>query len=217
MIGGILMAEEVDVFKRLNKIDVSKKTKQKQNLTYLPWASAWAEVKKIYPDASFRVIPQIMDEHGNTRPWHSDGVSGWVSVGVTIQGTEITEDLAIMDFKNKAIPAENITSVDANKAVKRCLVKALALHGLGTYIYEGEDLPEETTKLMEIKEKIKVLIEKKKKQSADFVVDIGKLCREAVKEYNPDIPDELNSGDWREIEDAEILNKLRQRIMAIRK
>jgi hypothetical protein len=217
MIGGILMAEEVDVFKRLNKIDVSKKTKQKQNLTYLPWASAWAEVKKIYPDASFRVIPQIMDEHGNTRPWHSDGISGWVSVGVTIQGTEITEDLAIMDFKNKAIPAENITSVDANKAVKRCLVKALALHGLGTYIYEGEDLPEETTKLMEIKEKIKVLIEKKKKQSADFVVDIGKLCREAVKEYNPDISDELNSGDWREIEDTEILDKLRQRIMAIRK
>ena len=217
MIGGILMAEEVDVFKRLNKIDVSKKTKQKQNLTYLPWASAWAEVKKIYPDASFRVIPQIIDEHGNTRPWHSDGVSGWVSVGVTIQGIEITEDLAIMDFKNKAIPAENITSVDANKAVKRCLVKALALHGLGTYIYEGEDLPEETTKLMEIKEKIKVLIEKKKKQSADFVVDIGKLCREAVKEYNPDISDELNSGDWREIEDAEILDKLRQRIMAIRK
>lgn len=211
------MAEEVDVFKRLNKIDVSKKTKQKQNLTYLPWASAWAEVKKIYPDASFRVIPQIIDEHGNTRPWHSDGVSGWVSVGVTIQGIEITEDLAIMDFKNKAIPAENITSVDANKAVKRCLVKALALHGLGTYIYEGEDLPEETTKLMEIKEKIKVLIEKKKKQSADFVVDIGKLCREAVKEYNPDISDELNSGDWREIEDAEILDKLRQRIMAIRK
>lgn len=211
------MAEEVDVFKRLNKIDVSKKTKQKQNLTYLPWASAWAEVKKIYPDASFRVIPQIMDEHGNTRPWHSDGISGWVSVGVTIQGTEITEDLAIMDFKNKAIPAENITSVDANKAVKRCLVKALALHGLGTYIYEGEDLPEETTKLMEIKEKIKILIDKKKKQSADFVVDIGKLCREAVKEYNPDISDELNSGDWREIEDAEILDKLRQRIMAIRK
>lgn len=211
------MAEEVDVFKRLNKIDVSKKTKQKQNLTYLPWASAWAEVKKIYPDASFRVIPQIIDEHGNTRPWHSDGVSGWVSVGVTIQGIEITEDLAIMDFKNKAIPAENITSVDANKAVKRCLVKALALHGLGTYIYEGEDLPEETTKLMEIKEKIKILIEKKKKQSADFVVDIGKLCREAVKEYNPDISDELNSGDWREIEDAEILDKLRQRIMAIRK
>ena len=211
------MAEEVDVFKRLNKIDVSKKTKQKQNLTYLPWASAWAEVKKIYPDASFRVIPQIMDEHGNTRPWHSDGISGWVSVGVTIQGTEITEDLAIMDFKNKAIPAENITSVDANKAVKRCLVKALALHGLGTYIYEGEDLPEETTKLMEIKEKIKILIDKKKKQSADFVVDIGKLCREAVKEYNPDISDELNSGDWREIEDAEFLDKLRQRIMAIRK
>lgn len=211
------MAEEVDVFKRLNKIDVSKKTKQKQNLTYLPWASAWAEVKKIYPDASFRVIPQIIDEYGNTRPWHSDGISGWVSVGVTIQGVEITEDLAIMDFKNKAIPAENITSVDANKAVKRCLVKALALHGLGTYIYEGEDLPEETTKLMEIKEKIKVLIEKKKKQSADFVVDIGKLCREAVKEYNPDISDELNSGDWREIEDAEILDKLRQRIMAIRK
>jgi hypothetical protein len=217
LIGGILMAEEVDVFKRLNKIDVSKKTKQKQNLTYLPWASAWAEVKKIYPDASFRVIPQIIDEHGNTRPWHSDGVLGWVSVGVTVQGIEITEDLAIMDFKNKAIPAENITSVDANKAVKRCLVKALALHGLGTYIYEGEDLPEETTKLMEIKEKIKVLIEKKKKQSADVVVDIGKLCREAVKEYNPDISDELNSGDWRENEDTEILDKLRQRIMAIRK
>ena len=153
--------EEIIVFETLNKIDVSNKIKTKNNLKYLSWASAWAEVKKVFPDATYQIIPQIMDERGNTRFWHDDGKTGWVEVAVTINGIELTEILAIMDFKNKSIAAEDITSVDANKSMKRCLVKACAMHGLGMYIYEGEDIPEETSKVLDLQNEIKELVAKK--------------------------------------------------------
>ena len=114
------MAEK-NIFESLNNVDLTEKVKSKNNLTYLPWSSAWSEVKRRYPDANFRIIPQVIDEGGNTRPWHDDGKTGWVEVGVTIDGQEIIETLAIMDFKNKSITADQITSVDANKSIKRCL------------------------------------------------------------------------------------------------
>ena len=103
------------VFNTLYKIDLGEKTKEKNGLTYLSWASAWAAVKTIYPDATYKIYPQKMDDLGNTRFWHDDGKTGWVEVGVTINGIEQIEILAIMDFKNKSIAADSITSVDANK------------------------------------------------------------------------------------------------------
>lgn len=121
------MNEVKSVFDTLNGIDVSGKVKAKNGLKYLSWISAWAEVKKIDPNASFKIYPQIMDNDGNTRFWHDDGKTGWVEVGVTVNGNEVVEVLAIMDFKNKSMPADQITSVDANKAMKRCLVKAIAI------------------------------------------------------------------------------------------
>ena len=93
---------EKSVFEKLNSVDVSSKVKTKNGLTYLSWASAWAEVKKKYPDATYKIKPQIMDDRGNQRFWHDDGKTGWVEVSVTIGKVEITESLAIMDFKNKS-------------------------------------------------------------------------------------------------------------------
>lgn len=77
------MSEGKSIFEVLNSIDVSGKVKEKNKLSYLPWASAWAEVKKVYPEASFEIKKQQM-ENGIERPWLDDGKSGWVEVSVTI-------------------------------------------------------------------------------------------------------------------------------------
>lgn len=209
--------EEIIVFETLNKIDVSNKIKTKNNLKYLSWASAWAEVKKVFPDATYRIIPQIMDERGNTRFWHDDGKTGWVEVAVTINGIELTETLAIMDFKNKSISAEDITSVDANKSMKRCLVKACAMHGLGMYIYEGEDIPEETSKVLDLQNEIKELVTKKCQLSDEAKEQVSTLCKNAEKEADPNVPDDAITGNYKNINDATILENLKKRILAVRK
>lgn len=210
-----MATETKSVFDTLNAVDVSEKVKQKSNLTYLAWSSAWAEVMKRYPDSTFEVHKQTLDDGGNTRPWHDDGKTGWVEVSVTIEGKEITETLAIMDFKNKSIPADQITSVDANKAIKRCLVKAIAMHGLGLYIYEGEDLPEETTKTLTLKAEIKELVAKKCSTDKGKT-KVAELCKAAEKEANPLTDDADITGNYVNIEDIDILEKLKKQLLAVR-
>lgn len=205
------------IFENLNAIDVRGKIKDKNGLSYLSWASAWAEVKKQYPDANYTIHRQIMDELGNTRFWHDDGKSGWVEVSVNIDGAEITEVLAIMDFRNKAIPAESITSVDANKSLKRCLVKCCALHGLGLFIFEGEDLPESLSKIETLKVEVDELVHKKVKQSDKAKQAVAELCKKAEKEANPDLEDSLITGNYNNINDNDILEKLKKNLMAVRK
>lgn len=206
-----------NIFFILNNVDVSNKIKEKGGLSYLSWSSAWSEVKKKYPDATYEIKPQVMDEGGNTRFWHDDGKTGWVEVSVTIGGITHTEVLAIMDFKNKSIPAADITSVDANKSMKRCLVKACAMHGLGLYIYEGEDLPEDISKSIELKESIAELAKKKVAFSDKAKEKVAELCKAAEKEANPNMDDELITGNYKNIDDVEILTKLEKQLLAIRK
>lgn len=206
-----------NVFKTLNAIDVSGKVKQKNNLSYLSWASAVAEVKKLYPETVITIYPQNMDDKGNTRFWHDDGKTGWVEVGVTINGKEEKEVLAIMDFKNKAIAAENITSVDANKALKRCIVKAIALHGLGLFIYEGEDIPEDVAKATVLQNEIMALMKKKCDLGKEASEKVGKIAKEAEKEFDPSLEDDMITGNPRNIDDIEILEKLKKKLLAIRK
>lgn len=205
------------VFDILNAVDVSTKIKAKNGMSYLSWASAWTEVKKKYPDATYEIYPQIMDECGNTRYWHDDGKTGWVEVGVTINGQEIVEILAIMDFKNKSIPVDQITSVDANKSLKRCLVKACALHGLGLYVYEGEDLPEEASKTIELKESIKKIATKKVALSEKAKTKVAELCKAAERQANPQLDDDLITGNYNNIENVDILTNLEKQLLAVRK
>lgn len=205
-----------NVFKTLNDLDLTHKIKEKNGLKYLSWASAWAEVKKLCPNASFRVYPQTMDG-GNTRPWHDDGRTGWVEVGVTIDGQEIIETLAVMNYKNAAIPADQITSVDANKSIKRCLVKALALHGLALHIYEGEDLPENVARAAELQNDILELMKKKCALSDKAKSAVQEICKAAEKEANPDAEDDEIRGDPKNISDVELLEKLKRKILTVRK
>lgn len=125
------------VFQTLNDINVNEHTEKKNGLTYLSWAWAWAEVKKNYPEATYKI-------YENDKGWNyfTDGRTAWVKTGVTIEGIENIEYLPVMDFRNQSIPLEQITSFAVNKAIQRSLTKACARHGLGLYIYSGEDIPE---------------------------------------------------------------------------
>ena len=130
--------QKKSVFETLNQVDVSEHIEKKNNLSYVSWAWAWQMAKKLYPDANYTI-------YENEQGWNyfTDGRTGWVKTGVIIEGLEHIEYLPIMDYNNKSIPLEKITSFDVNKAIQRSLTKALARHGLGLKVYAGEDLPEE--------------------------------------------------------------------------
>lgn len=129
--------EKESAFSTLFSVDCSNHTEKKNGLTYLSWAWAWAEVKKLFPDACYTIY-----ENADGWNYHTDGRTCWVKTGVTIKGLEHIEYLPVMDYRNASIPAEKVTSFDVNKAIQRSLTKAAARHGLGLYIYAGEDLPE---------------------------------------------------------------------------
>ena len=118
-----------NVFVRLASINVNDHTEKKAGLTYLSWAWAWDQLCRQDPDANFEYLPP-----------QSYGETVMVCVAVTAFGKTITEHLPVMDHRNKAIA--NPDAFDVNKAMKRCLVKAIAHFGLGLYIYAGEDLPD---------------------------------------------------------------------------
>ena len=128
---------EMSVFQVLNSINCNEHTEQKNGLTYLSWAWAWQMVKQNFPDATYTIY-----ENKDGLLYHTDGKTAWVKTGVTINGLEHIEYLPVMDFKNKSITIDQITSFEVNKAVQRSLTKACARHGLGLYIYAGEDLPD---------------------------------------------------------------------------
>lgn len=154
-------------FVELNGINVNEKTEKKGNLTYLSWAWAWGELKKLHPDATYTI-------YENEAGWnyHTDGTTAWVKTGVTVNGVEHIEYLPIMDNRNNSIPLANIKSTDVNKAIQRSLTKAVARHGLGLYIYAGEDLPNEEA------EQVKIEMENANKKIAPKDIEILKnICK----------------------------------------
>ncbi len=124
-------------FSELYKIDCSGKVEKKNGLSYLSWAWAWAELKKVHPDATYTVY-----ENAYGWNYHTDGRTAWVKTGVTVNGIEHIEYLPVMGVRNESIPLDNITSFDICKSVQRALTKAVARHGVGLFLYAGEDLPE---------------------------------------------------------------------------
>lgn len=145
----------MNVFETLNNANVNGHTEEKNGLTYLSWAWAWAEVKKAFPEANYTI------EKFNGLPYVYDENTGYmVYTTVTIEGITHEMWLPVMDGANKAMKAKPYTYTvkrygkeeaktvaaatmfDVNKAIMRCLVKNLAMFGLGLYIYAGEDLPE---------------------------------------------------------------------------
>lgn len=135
---------ENNVFKTLSKINVNDMVDKKKTggttLTYLSWAYAWAEVKKLYPTAQYHVYER--DTQWGPVNYFTDGRTCWVKVGVTIDGLEHVEMLPVMNFKNQSITLDKVTSCDVNKAIQRAITKAIGRHGLGLYVYAREDYPD---------------------------------------------------------------------------
>ncbi len=158
------MNENKSVFETLFEINVNDHIEKKKDLTYLSWPYAWAEVKKKYPNANYKIhlfgekqLPYVFDE--------STGYMVFTSV--TIENLTHTMWLPVMDSANKTMKSksytyntkfkkdiivEAATMFDVNKTIMRCLVKNLAMFGLGLYIYSGEDLPEIETEKISIKD-----------------------------------------------------------------
>tara|TARA_R110001599_G_scaffold336001_1_gene553369 strand:- start:36 stop:590 length:555 start_codon:yes stop_codon:yes gene_type:complete len=142
----------MNVFKELSKLNVNDKVEKKKNLTYLSWAWAWAKVKEKYPDATYNIWK---DGEGN--PYTFNETLGYMCyTTVCIEGETLEMWLPVMNGANKAMlskpykystkygekDVEAATMFDINKTIMRCLVKNLAMFGLGLYIYAGEDLPD---------------------------------------------------------------------------
>ena len=135
------------IFQTLYEVNCNEHVEKKNGLSYLSWPFAWAEIKKVDPNATYTVY-----ETSDGWNYFTDGRTCWVKTGVTVCGIEHIEYLPVMDFRNKSIPADTVTSFDVNKTIQRSLTKACARHGLGLYIYAGEDLPESDPKGQEAKE-----------------------------------------------------------------
>lgn len=128
----------MSIEKLLSK-NVNEHIEKKNNLSYLSWAWAWAEALKADPSATYEV--QFFDG----KPFVDINGTAMVFVTVTMFGKPMTCQLPVMDYRNKAIPKPDAFAV--NTAIMRCMTKALSLHGLGLYIYAGEDLPEDAPRI----------------------------------------------------------------------
>ncbi len=185
------------LFEKLNKIDVSEKVEIKDTgrvkLSYLSWAWAWAEIKKKCPN-----IKVTVHENEAGLPYFASDEGIMTKVSIDIDGISHTVYLPVMDGANNAMKTvpykyktrygdkdvKAATMMDINKAIQRATVKAIALHGLGLYIYAGEDLPEseEETK-SPVKKKAEKKVDKPKEKSKNSF-------RDSVKKAAPVEEDE---------------------------
>ena len=136
------MFDRKEAIKELLATNVNNHTEKKNNLTYLSWAWAWAEALKADANATYKV-EMFNDGDGGSPTCYMDiNGTAMVFVTVTMFGKPMTCQLPVMDYRNKAI--SNPDAFAVNTAIMRCMTKALSLHGLGLYIYAGEDIPEES-------------------------------------------------------------------------
>jgi hypothetical protein len=184
---------------KLLQTNVNEHVEKKNNLSYLSWAWAWAEALKADPAANYEI--KLFEEHGaegrcRTVPYMTINDTAMVMVSVTLFGKPVICQLPVMDHRNKAISEPDAFAV--NTAIMRCMTKALALHGLGLYIYAGEDLPEEgpvpasvkhsprdgigeeltdevKAYLVELAEKVKALVAEGRPKEAHFAIESENL------------------------------------------
>lgn len=154
--------EAKSLFDTLSGINCNGHTEQKNNLTYLSWAWAWGEFRKVCPKATYTVHK---DQNGNPFQKTEEGYMVWTTVTPNAPWDEQPLEmwLPVMDMRNNAVKQADMTQI--NKTIMRCLTKNLAMFGLGFYIYAGEDLPEECKVTQETL-----------KQAAKLGIDLGKVA-----------------------------------------
>lgn len=165
-------------FSDLNTIDVNKHTDKKGKFTYLSWAFAWGELKKRYPSAKFTV------ERFGDKPYLENELGYMVFTTVTVDDVTHEMWLPVMNYRNQAIQKGQADMMDINKTIMRCLVKNIGMHGLGLYLYAGEDLPEKTDGT-----------NKPKKTNKPKVSNDNKKYQGMVTEYFNELVQEVGSNE----------------------
>lgn len=197
--------KELSVFEVLNNINVNEHIEHKNGLSYLSWAWAWATVKKVYPNATYCIYERdmIIDDRGNVCPvnYFTDGKTAWVKTGVKINDIEYIEELYVMDYKNNSVLLNQIDSKIINKTIQRSLTKALARHGLGLYIYAGEDLPEEEKKQQTESDPVDVKLKKpvdekaEREKYSDYILKHMPQLNEVYKKLGKEFEVDLRNDD----------------------
>ena len=182
------MSFQKTVWQTLSAIDCSKKIEKKGGLSYLSWAWAWAELMEHFPASSYKVLEPTV---------HSDGTYT-VNISVTVsdgaKAADRTMWLPVMDYRNHAIA--NPSARQISDTTMRCLVKCIAMFGLGLYIYAGEDIPTSAAQAVEQPE------QKPEPLSEDTVIEIAAL----IDKTGTDKAKVLNSYKVERIEDMTIAN-----------
>lgn len=206
----------VNWFKELNAVDVNDHVREKNGLKYLSWMWAWSELKKRYP-LSYATVHETPEgvlvwrdpvgchvKTSVTIVWEDEDVDG----KKTMMSHTVTEYLPVMDFKNKAVPYDNVDSTQVNKTIQRSLTKCIARLGMGGYIYVNEDLPEESKEVEKLQGECMALISKRSTLSENTKAKVAEICKEALPEEN---------GDPRLCTDTQVLEALKKKLMALRK
>lgn len=202
-------------FQEIYAINVNEKVEKKEGLNYLSWAYAWAEFKKIYPEATYEI------KRHEGKPYIYDEDLGYmVFTSVTADNLTYEMWLPVMDGKNKAMKSESYTYTtkygektvesatmfDVNKTIMRCLVKNLAMFGLGLYIYAGEDLPEELKEPFVMTDEMVLTLRALLQKSADknnLVYE--SMLDDLLKEYKVEGIEKLDEAKY-----VHLLNRLKK-------
>ena len=157
-------------FEKLNAINVNEYTEKKGQFTYLSWAWAVRELLKVDPEATWEIVEWGID--GNKQPFMQTQAGCFVQVTVWVGGIARTQVHPVLDNRNQTIAEPNAFQI--NTSIQRCLAKAIALHGLGLYIFAGEDLPKVEPLTKEQEDEMATWIAKL--DNGQTVVDIQTKC-----------------------------------------
>lgn len=210
---------EKNLFQTLYDIDVRDRMYQKPGgLSYIPWATAWSEVAKVFPNATYEIV-----KFGEkSLPYTESDLGIIVYTKVTIEGVTREMCLPVMDGSNKAMKSVEYTyktksgektvnaatMFDVNKTIMRCLAKNLAMFGLGLHLWTKEEAPESVIECEKLQKECMELITKRSKLSDKTKEKVAEICKELL-------PDE--NGDPRLCENNDVLEALKKKLMAVRK
>ena len=194
---------ETNYFTELNAINVNKHVEKKGQFNYLSWAYAVAELLKRHPNATWEIIEY------NGLPYNETPIGFFVKVAVTVNGVTRSQIHPVLDNNNR--PIAKPTSFQINTSIQRCLVKAISLHGLGLYIYAGEDLPDGAESTTESEEKPKESTKEKDRSNDPAIKSKWTLLAGNLDGYEEGIKKLRNKGmTWAQIE-AALTDKIKQK------
>ena len=209
---------EKNFFQQLYSLDVTGKMYEKQGLSYLPWATAWAELAKQCPDATYK-IRKFGEEQ---LPYTESDLGIMVFTEITANGITREMCLPVMDGANKAMKSVEYTyktksgektvaaatMFDINKTIMRCLAKNIAMFGIALHLWTKDDKPEDMIECENLQKECLDILKKKSALSEKTGERVAEICKEIL-------PDE--NGDPRLCDDLDKLKDLKKKLMAIRK